>query len=356
MDKKIYMLLGALVIIFGLLALPNLTENPLLGTGASATLQGRYVGYAWRGEAEGAALDEANQYIETILELDGSGEITAAKMRFYVQKDGYWIPRQSGNSFVEVDFTVDPAPADPGENYSPGTSMFTIYNADMMSFYAVAVDDDGTSAAALVCPVTRYQYEIKLPPGFDYSTPFGDLTIKSGELVPTVRVSGSGILRPGSWEEIEDRVFLDMERYSYVVTRRGIFEGFDQSTPVRSFYEAMGVEFAGNNPRPQGAVYGYFGLGGWAGNYRGIEEYLVGKNAKDLTSLVDWSVESYAGGINEKNQFGVDVESGATRTVQNGVDTIAGATVRMSRESTSYQRALVSAGIITEQQVIVGRF
>ncbi len=356
MDKKVYLLMGALVIIFGLLALPNLTENPLLGTSAAAALQGRYVGYAWSGEAKGDSLDETTQYIETILELDESGEITSAKMRFYVQKDGYWIPRQSGNSFVDVDFAVNPTPAVPGDNYSPGASMFTVYNADMMSFYAVAVDDDGTSAAALVCPVTRYQYEIKLPVGFDYSIPFGDLTIKSGDLVPTVLVSGSGILKPGNWEEIEDRGFLDIDRYSYVVTRRGIFEGFDQSTPVKSFYEAMGVEFAGERPRPREATYGYFSLGGWAGNYRGIEEYLVGKNVNNLTSLVDWSIESYAGGINDKNQFGIDVESGATRTVQNGVDTIAGATVRMSRESTSYQRALVSAGIITEQQVIVGRF
>jgi hypothetical protein len=49
--------------------------------------------------------------------------------------------------------------------------------------------------------------------------------------------------------------------------------------------------------------------------------------------------------VNENNEFGVDVQTGATRTIQNSTDGISGATVRMSRESTSYQRALVDAGI-----------
>jgi len=33
-----------------------------------------------------------------------------------------------------------------------------------------------------------------------------------------------------------------------------------------------------------------------------------------------------------------------------------GATVRISRESTSYQRALVEAGILDESDVVIGRF
>jgi len=356
MDKKLYLVMGALVVILGLLALPNLTDNPLLGAVDETTLEGRYVGYSWSGENDGVELEEASSYIETIIELDNEGIITDARMRFFVQKDGFWIPRQSGNSFVEVDFDADPTRAVPGEDYSPGDSMFTIYNADMMSFYAAAVNDQGETAAALVCPTTRYQFEIKLPDDFDYDTPFGELTIESGKLVPSTLTSGSGILRPESWDELEDRNFLNIETYSYVVTQRGTFGGLNEESSTREFMEAMGVEFSDGRPRSMEVEYGYFGMGGWAGNYRSIEDYLAGQNARDLTSLVDWSIERYAGGINEENQFGIDVESGATRTVQDGVDTISGATVRMSRESTSYQRALVEAGIIREQDVIIGRF
>jgi hypothetical protein len=135
-----------------------------------------------------------------------------------------------------------------------------------------------------------------------------------------------------------------------------MFEGIDEASSLMNFLEAMGVEFAGGLPQPLDVKYGYFGLGGWEGNYQAIEEFLIGKNATELTSLIDWSLPYYAGAINDENQFGIDVASGATRTVQNSIDGISGATVRMSREGTSYQRALVDAGIITEDDVIIGRF
>ncbi|MCC5890929.1 MAG: hypothetical protein JJU01_10180, partial [Alkalibacterium sp.] len=89
-------------------------------------------------------------------------------------------------------------------------------------------------------------------------------------------------------------------------------------------------------------------------NYRAIEYELICKNATEYTSLVDWS--NYEDSIDEDNQFGADVETAATRTAQNSYDTITGATVRMSRESTSYQRALVNAGILSEEDIIIGRF
>ncbi len=47
-----------------------------------------------------------------------------------------------------------------------------------------------------------------------------------------------------------------------------------------------------------------------------------------------------------ENFFGIDSASSATKTVQDSMDGISGATVRMSRESTSYQRALVEATFI----------
>lgn len=355
-DKKLFLLLSTLVIIFALLALPTISNNFIVREPEDDSLKGRYVGYSWNGETAGVELSDASQYIETILELDENGVITDARIRFVVQRDGYWIPRQSGNSYVEVDFEVNPTPAIPGNDYSPGNSMFTLYNADLMAFYAVAISEDGIVAAALVCPVTRYQFEIKLPEDFDHATPFNQLTIGNGLLVPTVRTSASGLLRPQEWDSLADNSFFDISSYSYVTTIRGTFAGLDGTATTRTVLEAMGVNYSNGRPQPMEASYGYYGIGGWAGNYRAIEEFLIGKNATELTSLVDWSIERYAAGINEQNQFGIDVVTGATRTVQNGVDTISGATVRMSRESTSYQRALVEADILNAEEVIIGRF
>lgn len=115
-----------------------------------------------------------------------------------------------------------------------------------------------------------------------------------------------------------------------------------KSSSVQSFLEALGVKFEGGNPQPMSVEYGYYGKGGWSGNYRAVEKSLIGQDATKLTSLIDWSKSRYARAINDKNQFGIDVKSGAT--------------VRMSREATSYQRALVAAGILSEEDVIIGRF
>jgi hypothetical protein len=355
-NKKYLVAVGLIVMLLFLTLLTACAPTNDTSEAEESSLQGHYVGYAWQGEVDGVELTEASQYIETILKLDEEGIITDAKMRFFVQKDGFWIARQSGNAFVSVDFSVTPTQATPGENYAPGDSMFTIYTADMMSLYAVAVSPENVTAAALVCPVTRYQYEIRLTPDTDFNMPINEVTIGSGMLVPTIRTSGSGLLRPDDWDLFADRNIFNIDRWSHVVNDKGIFEGIDEGSSLMAFLEAMGVEFADGIPQPLDAKYGYFGLGGWDGNYQAIEEFLIGKNATELTSLIDWSLPYYAGAINDKNQFGVDVTSGATRTVQNSIDGISGATVRMSREGTSYQRALVDAGIITEEDVIIGRF
>ncbi len=99
-----------------------------------------------------------------------------------------------------------------------------------------------------------------------------------------------------------------------------------------------------------------FGVGGWNGNLNAIAENLIGVDATGKTSLIDWSISRFGDAIDDQNRFGVDVPSGATRTVQDSIDTISGATVRVSREATSYQRALVAAGIIDESDVVIGRF
>lgn len=314
--------------------------------------EGTFVGRFWKGEDEGVPFEEATDYIETILELDADGTIVDAKMNFFKEVDGYWTMRQSGNAYVEIDYSVDPETAIPGEDYEAGESMFRIHTADMMSFYAVGVNEDNILAHAIVDPITRYQFESKLPADFDYDRPMSDLTVNSEFNKPTVRTSGSG---PDSWDRLEGRTIFNMEDpWSHVVNDRGPLEGLDNESTVREYMEALGVEFDGDTPQPMEEVYGYHSLGGWHGNYRAIEDELIGKNATEYTSLVDWS--NYEDSIDEDNQFGADVETAATRTAQNSYDTITGATVRMSRESTSYQRALVNAGILSEEDIIIGRF
>ncbi len=333
-------------------AVENDNDN---GNDEEPSLAGKHVGYSWGGEADGTSFEDATTYIETILELDDDGVITYAKMNYFVQMDGFWTMRQSGNAYVDVDYSVDPVAATPGEDYEAGTSMFNIYTADMMSFYAIGVDDDGTVAHAIVDPITRYQLEMKFPADFDFETTMGELTIGSENNVPTTRTSGAGFTRPDSWDEVEDNTIFDVGGpWSHVVTEEGVFAGIDNDSTVMEYLEAMEVEFDGDTPQAKEVSYGYFGLGGWNGNYRAIEEDLVGRNATEFTSLVDWS--EYEDSINEDNQFGVDTESGATRTVQDSYDTISGATVRISREATSFQRALVDAGILDENDVIIGRF
>lgn len=317
---------------------------------------GRYVGYSWQGEVTGTAFEDTEQFVETILDLDENGVIQNAKMVFFVQKEGFWIPRQSGNAYVDVDFSVDPKPAVPGEDYEPGESMFTIYTADMMAFYAVAVDEPGVVAVAMVDPITRYQFDKKFPQDFDFQIPVSELTIGSSEVVPTIRTSAGGLMKPDEWETLSDQTIFNINPWSHVVNDVGILQGVNESSSTQAFLEALGVEFDGEEPQPMNVAYGYFGMGGWDGNYGAIEESLRGQDATEKTSLIDWSIPRYAGAVNEENIFGVDVESGATRTVQNSIDGISGATTRMSRESTSYQRALVEAGIINEEDVIVGRF
>lgn len=357
--KRLSLLLMAAIVVVSVIGVAACGRDRLrVGEpAAEPSLAGRHVGYSWGGEARGTAFEDATQYIETILTLDEDGIIEDAKMVFWVQRDGYWIPRSSGNAYVAIDYNVDPTAATPGDDYAAGESMFTVYTVDMMSFYAVGVSSDNVAAVAIVCPVTRYQYEMKFDAGFDFDKPFGDVTIAGGDLVPTWRTSGSGLMRPQDWAEIAERNFFAIhDLWSHVVNDRGVLSGVTPASSVREFLEALGVSFDGGVPQPAEAAYGYFGLGGWSGNHSAIAQSLIGEDATSKTSLVDWSVERFAGAVNEDNVFGVDVATGATRTVQNSFDGISGATVRISREATSYQRALVDAGILQESDVIIGRF
>ncbi len=323
---------------------------------ADTSLAGTYVGYSWGGEARGTTLAESTARIETILTLDDAGTITDATMRYWVTRNGYWTTRQYGAAYVDVNYGVSPVAATPGANYSAGTSMFTVFTSDMMSFYAVGVNSEGTVATAIVCPVTRYLYETKLPAGFDYSSPMSDIAIGTDLFVPTIRTSGSGLLRPDSWDGLEGRTIFDIHVWNHVVNDEGPLAGLDNSSSVREYLEALGVSFSGGRPQAQAVEYGYFGIGGWAGNYSNIEADLVGRNVNEFQSLVDWSEPRYGDAVNDDMIFGADVPTGATRTVQNSIDGISGATVRISREATSFQRALVAARVLNESDVVIGRF
>lgn len=320
---------------------------------------GTYIGYAWSGEVKGVTLADAGKKIQTILELDKDGTIVDASVLSFKKVDGYWVLRQSGNATIEVDFNVEPTRAIPNvfKEYTPGSSMFDVRTGseDLMSIYVAAVDSDGTTAVLLACPVTRYLFEMKFEPGFDYETTVGEITIDSGRLVPTTLTEDGGI-KIADWTELYGKSILNMTPFSHVLSARGPLEGISDSSTVKELLEKMGVSFSSSKPEPMAPVYGYTANGGWEGNYSKISEFLIGKNALEMTSLVDWSIERYSKGINKDNFFGIDVVAGATKTVQNSYDTISGATVRMSRESTSYQRALVKAGIIEESEVIKGRY
>jgi hypothetical protein len=207
----------------------------------------------------------------------------------------------------------------------------------------------------MACPVTRYLFEMKFKPGYDYSTKVGAVTVDSGQLVPTVLTESGGI-KINDWSQLNGKSILNISPFSHVLTRSGVLAGINDTSTMQELLVKMGVVFKDSKPVPAAAKYGYTGIGGWAGNYAAIGEFLKGKNALELTSLVDWSIDRYKKGINANNFFGVDTVAGATKTVQNSYDTIAGATVRMSRESNSYQRALVKAGIIKEEDVIKGRY
>ena len=351
MRKVIAGALLLLILLTGLfVSCTSKEETPVLKAG-------RYVGYSWKGEAKGTPFNEASEYIQTVLEIDQTGKILDAKMWFWVKSDGYWITRQSGAAFVEVDFKIDPVMAGLGNNSEPGKSMFKIHTADMMSFYTVAVDSDGTVAIGIVDPITRYLMEMKFGPEFDFNTKVGMLTVDNALMIPTVLTSSSGFMKPKDFSELDGRSILKIhDNYSHVVNQRGELAGIDDNSSIKDFVAALGVTFIDGRPQRQGATYGYFGIGGWQGNYDSIQSFLIGKNAKEVTSLVNWSIDAFAKGVNNDRQFGIDNVSGATKTAQWSVNGISGATVRMSRESTSYQRALVQAGIITENQVVIGRF
>ncbi|QVK21097.1 hypothetical protein KHQ82_01845 [Mycoplasmatota bacterium] len=324
------------------------------------SLDGTYMGWSWKGESKGTTLEEASQKIQTIITIDDDGIITDASVLFFKSSQGSWYTRQDSTARISADLSITPTAATPGSEYAKGTSMFNIDTHDKMSLYAVKVDPDGSAALLIVEPVTRYQFEIKLPADYDYSILLGDVTVDGteGGFIPTVRTSGAGLMKPNSWDELTGKNILSISHYNHILIDFGVFAGLSETSTMKELMEAAGVTFTNGTPNELPVTLGRHSKGGWQGNYEAIEEYLIGKNATELTSLVDWSVERWALAINEDNFFGVDYDAsaGATKSAQNSYDGIAGATVRMSRESTSYQRALVDAKILTEEEVIKGRF
>jgi len=351
--KKGRLILGSAVLI-SLLTACGGADTP----GGEETVQNNtttHQGISWKGEAKGVNLEDTDQKIETTLTLDDEGIIKDVRMDFLTLKDGEWVARNNPEAEVSIDFSVEPQAAVPGSEYKKGVSMFDIKTNDMMSFYALGVDADGTVALAIVDAVIRYKLEAKLEPGFDFDTELGELTINDG-IVPTVRTSGSGLLKPEEWGEVEGKNIFDLHIFNHVISDYGVLEGIDETSTIGEMLTALGVEFEDGAPVQMEATHGFHSNGGWKGNYDSVAEYLKGKNANEVTSLIDWSVPRYAKGINEDNAFGMDSKAGATRTAQDSFDSIAGSTVRMSRENTSYQAALVDAGIISEEEVIKGRF
>lgn len=323
---------------------------------AQTVKPGTYTGYAWRGESKGIALKDATGYIVCKITLDDKGIITAARMNVLTMHGANWVERSNPESMVTIDYSVQPMPATLGAPKANGASMFSILTTDKMGFWAAGVSEKGVGALCIVDAALRYQFEFKFPEKFDYSTKFGDLKIGPSGAVPT-SFTEDGIVAVKNWDDFKGKTILGASQWNHVITSFGIFKGLSDKSTVREFMERVGITFdKKGRPQPHAPLWGFHSNGGWDGNYKAIAAYLIGKDATKMTSLVDWSIERYRKGVNEKNFFGVDVVSGGTKTVQNSLDTISGATIRMSRESSAYQRALVDAGIIQEADVIKGRY
>jgi len=346
--KKIFGLLITFTLIFVLAACSETIDEP--------DYSGVFVGYAWAGERTGVTFEDSTQRIVTTLYVAKTGEIVDAGVDFVILRNGVWESRLGQEAEVAIDYTATPSIATPGASYQAGTSMFNYTSADRMSFYALGVSETGVVALLMVDPITRYQFEFKLDETFDFSRPVSDLTIENGFMIPTVRTAGGAYINVSDFDTIKDKNFFNMSFWSHVTADTGVLEGITQTSTVKTMLEKFGVTFDGALPEAMDPTHGFLGIGGWAGNYGAIRGYLIGKNILEMQSLVDWSLEIYEGSINEDNYFGFDVAAGATTTAQNSIDGIAGATVRMSRESTSFQRALVAAGVLEESGVIIGRF
>jgi hypothetical protein len=330
---------------------------------SSTDYSGTYTGYSWKGESKGVSLEDAVQKIETKITMDKDGIITDVNMSFLKLKDEKWIKRNNPETTVSFDTSVTPSQAIlGGEKVESGQSMFKIKTNDKMSLYVVGVDENGIVSYGIVDPITRYLLEVKLDSEFDYSTKVSELKINE-HFIPTVLTSTSGLMKPKSLDELNGMSIFDISIYSHVINLRGIYETVTEETTVEDFLALSGVNFIDGIPQALEASYGFHSAGGWNGNYESIAEFMIGKDATELKGLTMYAGENHDGesyklGINEDNFFGINLDSvsGATKTIQKSYDTIAGATVRISRENTSFQRALVEAGIITEEDVIKGRF
>ncbi len=326
---------------------------------------GVYRGFSWRGEQKGVVLEDASQLVETILTLDKDAIITDFEMNFIKVGDDYsTLYRNDPSATVEINYDVTPTLSILGDDYSKGDSMFNIETNDMMSFFAVGVNDNNTVAFAFVDPITRFMFESKFDDGFDFSQTVSSLTVDNN-FIPTVRTSSSGLIKPASWDELKRIPFLNFDDFSYVIAKRGTFENLTNDSTIEEFLTMAGVSFENGTPISMEPTYGFHSVGGWAGNYDAIKDNLIGFDAKTIFSLADFNDYSYgeyyvplSASIDENNFFGYNSDTvvGATRSIQNSYDTFTGATVRLSRENASFQRALVDAGLLDESDVIKARF
>lgn len=341
--------------VISMLILASVTIGTIF-TGCSTNLEGSYEGIAWNGQPQGVAYEDAIEKVVVKIDVDSKGIITNAEYDYLIKKGDEWVSRKDNEAVVNVDFSVDPTPvAINGEEITSGSTMFDIDTVNMMSFYAVAVDENNTVAVMIAEPTTRYRLEAKLTPDYNFETTLGEAKVNE-TWIPSLREMPFGILHVEDWSKYDGKSMYDINPFTNVIYERGVLKGIDKNATMQAMLEAMGVIFVDGVPQPMEATYGYHSLGGWKGNYEALAEGIVGVNINEVHSLLDYSPKRYADAINEDNFFGFDVPTGATKYIQNSVDTISGCTLRMSRENEAYQRALVEAGILEESDVIKGRF
>ncbi len=352
--KKLLLGVAFLLVLAG--CSPKTTTEPTATPEDVASYEGVWTGISWKGEAKGVTLDEATSKIVTELKVDENNIITEASIDFLNLKDDQWVARNDASAVVTVDYSIDPVAASvDGEAYEKGVSMFDVKTNDMMGFYSVGVDENGTVALLVVDAVARYRFETKIDADFDFTTTLNELKINEF-WTPTVRESSGGLVKAQTLADFDGKSIYELNTFNHVIYDYGVFAGLKDDATLESFLKAAGVTFEEGKPVAMEVAYGFHSQGGWSGNYEAIENFLVGKNITEVTALADFSADRYASAINEDNFFGVDVPTGATKTIQDSYDSISGATVRISRENQSFQRALVDAGILTEEEVIKGRY
>ncbi len=293
------------------------------GGSSETSYKGIYHGVSYRDEAT------RRDRVEVVMELDKDSTILSVDFNFFNGND-----RLRDTDYISAEFVPETDAA---------TSAFDIDANDMMSTWAAHYD--GTSFHVAIMSAW---HRIMVETTFDLT----DATAKIDTLTWTGNSTHYGSLKNGATAG-DVAVFTTptegqishpfVERWS-VASRQGIFKDMNGNTTVEALAKAL---FGGTLPTEEKTEAGFHSNGGWAGNYLAMSEYLKGKKASEYTSLTH--------GIEVPGKSEDDIKTASTNIIDSS-NMIAGATMRTSRENQAYQKALVAAGILKEDDVFEAKW